>query len=174
MRLYINGKSERFPWKTVANSFFLPQMVYADLDKDGRSELVVILCQTVGVYSLQEEVHVVNSEDLSELTVMDPRTALASHVNAQLTSTEAKIYIDGKSVLDYRVTYINQHTGDKNPWFSTLKIGSMVSYYVSNDALYAPISAQVSPTGFVGNFVLTYGYKDGRLEVANVAFSPDF
>jgi len=177
MTLNINGKSQRFPWKTVANSSFLPELTYADLDKDGRSELAVILCQmvgSVGSYSLQEEIHVINPEDFSEITVMDPTAAINNHVKSQISDEGVRIVIDDKTAYYYTASRIVPHVGDKTTWLNILKLGSMISYYVSNDTLYAQVSAQISPTGFLGNFILTYDYAGDKLEITNITFAPSF
>jgi len=174
MRLHINDRSQRFPWKTLANGSFLPQLVYADVDNDGYGELAVILCESVGTNLLQEEIHVINPEDFSEITVMDPTAAINNHVKSQISDEGVRIVIDDKTAYYYTASRIVPHVGDKTTWLNILKLGSMISYYVSNDNLYAQVSAQISPTGFLGNFILTYDYAGDKLEITNITFAPSF
>jgi len=76
MTLSIDGKTKRFPWKTYGEQAFLPELSYADVDRDGRNELIVILCKGEGTGMLEEEIHVLNPEHFLEITVQSPLTAL--------------------------------------------------------------------------------------------------
>lgn len=174
MTLYINGKPYTCSWKTTANSYFLPKLVYSDLDKDRSNELCVVLCEEAGPYTTREQIHIVNTEDFSEIAVEDPLTVLEKHVTTSIGKDKINITIDDQEPIWFTTAGVETVFGDRKNWFSNIKIGSNVQYYISADTLYVQVGAQLTPTSFLGNFTLTYSYDNGQLKVSNIAFASAF
>ena len=174
MTLYVNGKSHNYSWKTIANTYFLPKLVYSDLDKDGSNELGIVLCEEAGPYTTHEQINVINTEDFSEITVEDPITVLEKHVTTSIEKDNINITIDDQEPVWFTTAGVETVFGNRNTWLPNIKIDSKVQYYVSAGTLYAQVNAQLTPTGFLGNFTLTYSYDDEHLKVSNIAFASTF
>ena len=96
MTLSISGKTKSFPWKAYGEAAFLPRLGYADVDGDGRSELIVNLCEGEGTGTSLWEIHVINPEDFSEITVQNPLDAIKNRVVALINESGVKITIDNQ------------------------------------------------------------------------------
>ena len=172
--LYINGKSHNYAWETIANSYFMPQLFYADVDKDASNELGVILCEETGTTILQERLHIINVDNFSEIPLEDPVAVLGKRVKTSITEDKVNVTIDDGEPIWFAAKGVESAFGNRNTWFPNLKIGSKIQYYVSENTLYAQVSAQISATGFLGNFILTYDYTGDKLEITNITFAPSF
>lgn len=174
MTLSIDGKTKRFPWKTYGEPAFLPELSYADVDGDGQNELIVILCESEGTGHLVEEIHVLNPEDFSEITVQSPLVALENRVVSKIDESGVKITIDNQSALVFPEKEITAKVAEKERWFGNLATGSIVDYSMQGNDVVVRVAAQISPAGFLGDFNLTYEYKDNQLKVSGISFSAGY
>jgi beta-lactamase regulating signal transducer with metallopeptidase domain len=170
MTLSIDGKTKRFPWKTYGEPAFLPELSYADVDGDGRNELIVILCESEGTGALVEEIHVLNPEDFSEITVQSPLAALENRVVSKIDENGVQITIDNQNALIFPEKEITAKVAEKKSWFANLATGSIIDYSMQGNNVIVKVAAQLSPAGFLGDFNLTYEYKDNQLKVSGVSF----
>jgi hypothetical protein len=170
MTLSIDGKTKRFPWKTYGEPAFLPELSYADADGDGRNELIVILCESEGTGTLVEEIHVLNPENFSEITVQSPLAALENRVVSKIDENDVQITIDNQNALVFPEKEITAKVAEKKSWFDNLATGSIIDYSMQGNSVAVKVSAQLSPAGFLGDFNLTYEYKDNQLKVSGVSF----
>ncbi|MDP4109512.1 MAG: hypothetical protein Q8878_05715, partial [Bacillota bacterium] len=173
MTLSVNGKTKRFPWKTYSEPAFLPELSYADVDGDGKSELVAILCEGEGTGVNQEEIHVINPENFSEITVQSPIRALSDHAVSKIDKNGVSITIDSQNPIILSEKEIEAKVADKKSWFSDLETGSIIDYSVDGNNIVARVAAQLSPAGFLGDFKIKYKYSDHRLNAGDVSFSQD-
>ena len=171
MTLSIDGKTKRFQWKTYGEIAFLPELSYADADGDGRNELIVILCEGEGTGVLVEEIHVLNAEDFSEITVQSPLAALEKRVVSIIDENGVKITIDNQNVLVFPEKEIMTKVAEKKSWFDNLATGSIIDYSMQGNSVVVNVAAQLSPAGFLGDFNLTYEYMDNQLKVSDISFS---
>jgi bla regulator protein BlaR1 len=171
MTLSIDGKTKRFPWKTYGEPAFLPELSYADVDGDGRNELIVILCESEGTGTLVEEIHVLNPENFSEITVQSPLVALENRVVSKIDENDVQITIDNQNALVFPEKEITAKVAEKKSWFANLATGSVIDYSMQNNSVVVKVVAQLSPAGFLGDFNLTYEYKDNQLKVSGISFS---
>jgi len=118
MTLSIDGKTKRFPWKTYGEPAFLPELSYADVDGDGRNELIVILCESEGTGTLVEEIHVLNPENFSEITVQSPLAALENRVVSKIDENDVQITIDNQNALVFPEKEITAKVAEKKSWFA--------------------------------------------------------
>ena len=171
MTLSIDGKTKRFPWKTYGELAFLPELSYADIDGDGRNELIVILCESEGTGTLVEEIHVLNPEDFSEITVQSPLAALENRVVSKIDEHGVQITIDNQNPLVFPEKEITAKVAEKKSWFANLATGSVIDYSMQSNSVVVKVAAQLSPAGFLGDFNLTYEYRDNQLKVSGISFS---
>jgi bla regulator protein BlaR1 len=181
MTLSIDGKTKRFPWKTYGEPAFLPKLSYADIDGDGRDELTVILCENEGTGTLVEEIHVINPEDFSEITVQSPLSALEKRVVSKIDENGVEITIDNpidnQKTLVFSEVFsekeIAAKVAEKTSWFDNLATGSVIDYSMQGNNVVVKVGAQLSPASFLGDFNLTYEYKDNQLKVNSISFASD-
>jgi hypothetical protein len=171
MTLSIDGKTKRFPWKTYGELAFLPELSYADVDGDGRNELIVILCESEGTGTLVEEIHVLNPEDFSEIMVQSPLAVLENRVVSKIDENDVQITIDNQNALVFPEKEITAKVAEKKSWFDNLATGSIIDYSMQGNSVAVKVSAQLSPAGFLGDFNLTYEYKGNQLKVSGISFS---
>ena len=130
MTLSINGKTKSSPWKAYGESALLPKLSYADVDGDGRNELIVNLCEGQGTGTSSWEMHVLNPEDLSEIAVQSPLDAIKSRVVSTVDESGVKITIDNQKAIEFSAEDILKKGAVKDHWFSNLAVGSIVDYSV--------------------------------------------
>ncbi|WP_164914419.1 M56 family metallopeptidase [Aminipila luticellarii] len=171
MSLSANGKIKHFSWETYSNPTFLPELTYADVDGDGKSELLVILCKGEGTGFLEEEIHVLNPEDLSEIAVENPLTALSNRMVSKIDQNGVKIQVDKGEPLVFSEKDITAKVAERKSWFNKLETGNIVDYSVQGNAVMVSVEAQLSPVGYLGSFNLTYEYKNNKLKVKDIRFS---
>jgi hypothetical protein len=64
--LEIKGKSKIFNWDNVNNPLYYPKLLYKDINKDGKKELIVV--NTIDKYSeLKQVAHVINIFNFKEV-----------------------------------------------------------------------------------------------------------
>ena len=170
LTLAMNGRSKSFLWKTVSEVAFLPELAYADLNGDGQQELISILCQGKGAGTMVEEVHVVSPRDFSEIAVQDPLEALKDRVSSNVDTNGVTVTIDGQQ-MTFAAKDIAAVVAEQKSWFTNLATGSVIDYDMENGQLVVKVGAQLSPGSFLGDYVLTYVYKDHEMQVGDIRFS---
>lgn len=171
MTLSIDGRIKSFSWETCSKMAFLPELSYADVDGDGKDELIVILCEGEGSGTLVDEIHVINPEDFSEITVQNPLTALENRVVSKIDETGVGITIDSKNTLSFSKEELTNAVAEQERWFTKLGLGAWIDYSIAGNYITVDIGAQLSPAGFLGSYHLVYVYKDNHLSVNNISFS---
>lgn len=164
MTLYVANNQKRFPWQTIDSLSFFPEMICHDVDGDGQEELVIILCKGKGTGVLREEIHVLRTNDLSEITFPHPVSALKDRVDTQVTESNIQITIDQKP----SIMIAKEKTENS---FEALAFGSILDFSIKNGTILAKVSAQYSPAGFLGEFTVAYTFKNNRFEANKITFS---
>ncbi len=167
----VGDQKKSFSWKTLANESFLPELSYADVDSDNKDELIIILHTDSGTGVSIKDIHVIRPDDFSEITVENPLDILKNRVQTQITEKNVQIIINGNSPIVYSESEVIDQIAMKNNWFDNLAMGSIVNYEMNNNHLMARVGAQLSPAGFLGEFILTFEYMDGELKVRDIVFS---
>jgi hypothetical protein len=167
----IGDKKKSFLWETLDSESFMPKLFYADVDSDNNDELIIILCTGEGTGVLTEDIHVLKPDDFSEITVENPLDTLKSRVHTQITEKDVQITIDQKSPIVFPESEVIDQIAMKNSWFENLVMGSIVDYEMDNNRITVRVGAQLSPAGFLGDFVLAFEYTDHELKVSDIVFS---
>lgn len=167
----IEGREHGFDWQTIGEPAFLPELGFFDVDGDGEGELIVILCLGKGTGILKEEIHVLNTEDFSEITVSDPLLALHDRTIMKITEDNMQIQIDQKPNVFFRADEVDSELAQRESWFDAPAIGSIVDCSTQNNGTSVRVAVQISPAGLLGEFVLTYKCENNQLEIDEITFA---
>ncbi|SES44222.1 hypothetical protein [Psychrobacillus sp. OK032] len=160
-------------WINVANNItYSPQIYYEDINKDKKKELIIILNQGYGTGLLQQEIYVYGyTNGLIDVLVDNPLAIIYKNVKTKLSTEKAEIKIGDKV---YKVDITPLKIKPTN-LFEDIAFGGVTKYEVKDHQLIATISGQISPAGFVGQFVIVYEYRDKMYQAKSIEFqtSPD-
>lgn len=175
-KLQANGGIQYFPdWINVSNEAYSPKLFYNDINQDGKKELVVVLTRGYGTGVLEQNVHVLQKiktnigEIYREVIVDNPIAIINKNVKTKLTKSEAIITIGNKKT----VIKIDKLGINPKNLFSDIYMGNIVRYDVLNNELIAIIGAQISPADYIGNFQITYTFKDKMYQLKKIEFIPN-
>lgn len=152
-----------FPWRNVTNPTYVPIKYIADVDKDNKDEIIIILTIGYGTGVYVSDIHILNIEDLTEIDIEDPVEAIKNTITSSIVAdgniVNIEVSWDGKSI---EKTYEKSYAG---MWFEKVVFGSHVNYEVSNNRVVAKVSGAISPAGFPFTAVVEY---DENLKVINI------
>lgn len=168
LMLYIDGKSAIFDWESDSNPTFQPKLHLADLNNDNKSELIIILTTGTGNDIHIEEVHVINSDNFSEIKVANPLDILKNTAQTTITKQNNNVFI--KITLNKKTKIIKRKNSDVGFWFENVYFGNLTHYDIKNNLLTVRVGAQVSPSGFVGEVVITYKFSDNKYVLKDTTF----
>ncbi|SDL16027.1 hypothetical protein SAMN05428961_104111 [Paenibacillus sp. OK060] len=173
--LDINGRAKDFDWSISQHSGTEPQLFYTDLTGDGKEEAVIIFQTGRGTGLDNYEIHVVNSDNLSEIKVQRYEDIVAEHI-------ESRVSKNGDGTL--AITVISQgqeknfnYDYDPAPDYhqDELAFGGVVIYTLDNHKikLSLPGSVGISPT-YVCDFNITYTFDkaDNEFIVDQIEVKP--
>ncbi|MBK5240171.1 hypothetical protein [Clostridium sp.] len=143
LMLYIDGKSAIFDWESDSNPTFQPKLHI-------------------------EEVHVINSDNFSEIKVANPLDILKNTVQITITKQNNNVFI--KITLNKKTKIIKIKNSDVGFWFENVYFGNLTHYDIKNNLLTVRAGAQVSPSGFVGEVVITYKFSDNKYVLKDTTF----
>jgi hypothetical protein len=165
--LQINSGEKYFRWENVNNNTtYAPQLTLADLDKDGKEEIIVQLCKGYGTGVYDGEVHVIRQEFFDEVLVENPIIIL--HKN-KITLKEFPEHFE--VTLKHKKITINKK-GRLTPPYSKIGIGwgnDNTRYEVKNNTLFARVPLGIGVTS-AGEFVVKYKFKDDILQMESIDF----
>ncbi|WP_110934173.1 hypothetical protein [Paenibacillus bouchesdurhonensis] len=159
--------SKTFPWKNVTNPTYQPTVHIADVDGDNQNEIIIILTSGYGTGVNEQEIHVLNKEDLSELAFENPLQVIEKEITSQIIHNEDQIKVmvetTGKKV---ERTYSES---DAVMWNEEVAFESMISYSVTDNVITATVPGSVSPALFAVYAKLEY---DSSLKVKTINIEP--
>lgn len=79
----VNGVKKQFDWDFV----YEPQVFFTDVTTDGNKEAIIILNKGKGTGLIINEVHVLKSEDLSEIKVENYEDIVAKQIETNVTNS---------------------------------------------------------------------------------------
>jgi hypothetical protein len=156
-------KRKTFVWSNVNNQTYYPTVGMAQLGTDGNQKMVVFLTKGYGTGALDQEAHVLNLNDLSELPVENPVEAVKQQVKSSITKAGGKVKIivqteAQKIEKSYDETYAAV-------WNEYVGFGSIVKYELSDNQIIAFVPGNVSPAEFAVTVRVEY---DSDLKVKNI------
>lgn len=164
--LQANGISKKLDWTSTSNPTYAPQIYIQDVNSDKRDEIVVILTKGYGTGTMITEPHILDAETLEEYYIEDLTPILLKNVKSTISESGVSIKVKGKET----TVPSDQIEADKDNWFDSVSFMNSYSYDLVNGKLQAQLAAQVSPTDFIGELVVTFVYKDRMFQADVIEF----
>lgn len=149
-----NGSKKEFDWKSVRNT---PTITLCDLNNDGKEELIIIFTTGYGTGFLEQKIHVVNLENMSEYEVKSPVDIARSNIKVSLCSEKVIFSLNEKEV-SYSIKDKIKTTAEEE--FKNLTYGTFIMYYLEDNKIKAKIDAAISPNFSLAEFEITYKYSE--------------
>ncbi|WP_157274478.1 hypothetical protein [Paenibacillus fonticola] len=147
--------SKTFPWINVTNPSYYPIVQLADINDDNNDEIVIILTNGYGTGVYEQEIHILNRDDLSEISIEEPVEAVRKRVTSTIVkennTVKVLVELDGQK---FEKTY---KESDAGVWNEEIGFGAIVNYTVSNNKITAAIPGNVSPAEFAVVVEVEYG-----------------
>ncbi|WP_336785603.1 hypothetical protein [Paenibacillus sp. MMO-177] len=137
----------------------------ADLNEDGDNEIIIVLTKGYGTGVNAQELHILNEDDLSELTVENPLYYISKHSHSSIQSigdrVKVTVEVDGQT---YKKDYAksNAATWNDKVWF-----GNILNYTVMDNKLVALVPGNISPAEYPVTIKLEYG-KDLKVAKSTI------
>ena len=166
-------------WINTTNPTWSPEIIYEDINKDGKNELIIILTKGNGTGVLEREVHVfhfqnqrINNQLVEvpiEVLVDDPVAIVLKNVKTELLPNRATISIGDKNyTIDTRHFKV-----EPEHLFQDIYFGNQINFEINDSQLIAKIGGQIAPTGgSIGDVQITYVFKDKMYQAKSVEFKP--
>lgn len=160
------SRDQTFAWSTSSNETYAPAVSLTDLTGDNKNELTIILTKGYGTGVLEQEIHVLNPEDVTEIPLENPLEAVREQVSASMTPSDDSmiltLQIDNKGdvVKLYDASYAAV-------WLDRPGYGSILKYEVRDNRLWAYVSVSVSPAELAGMLAAEY---DTGLKIKDLNF----
>jgi hypothetical protein len=165
----INSVKKYFDWENVDNPSRKPKLILSDLDRDGKSELVVVLNKGYGTGVQDEEVHVIKLElFFYEVLVESPLIALHKNVLIEKTKEQITILLNNKKIVLVKKGMTALPYEDLGAGY-----GHHISFEVNNDILYSRVLLGVGTNAGIGEFIIKYEYKHDIFQVQSIDFIPN-
>lgn len=148
-----NKGEKAFKWKASTKN---PGLWIADIEGKGLDDIVMTFVTAYGTGLYESDIHVVDMGLAKEIPVENPKTAARRLITSRVQGQEIIFTAEGK---EYRV----KPSGAPGTDYNNLYYGSVVIYSLENNKIKATVTVQDSLLSFIGEFTLTYTYKDGRL-----------
>jgi hypothetical protein len=165
--LQINDRKKFFGWENVNNTVgYPPQLSLADIDKDGKEELIIQLCHGYGTGIFDGEVHVIRQNSFDEILVENPIIILYKR---KITLREFPEYFE--VILNGKKITLNKN-GRLTPPYLKVGIGwgnDNTRYEAKNNKLFARVPLVIGVIN-TGEFIVKYKYQDKILQVESVDF----
>ncbi|UUZ90990.1 hypothetical protein LJK87_35175 [Paenibacillus sp. P25] len=87
-------RSQTFSWSTSSNPTYYPAVKLGNFYTGNTQEIAVILTKGYGTGVLQQELHVLNLADLSEIPVENPEDAVAKKVKSKITKAAKTVRVE--------------------------------------------------------------------------------
>lgn len=172
--LEVNGERHTFPWQGPRLPTNPPQLYYADIDKDGQSEAIVVLTNGTGTGIVAQELHVVKPQQWLEITVPSAEEAVAANVTTSVTKNKndllLKLELKGStpSSVSLNLPGLGEDVDDNQQ----PGMGAVTYYTVEAGKLKAETSVNL---GFFSIGTLKLDYKAGGegMLMDSVTFIPE-
>lgn len=164
-------------WINTTEPAWSPQIIYKDINQDGKSELIIILTKGTGTGIIEREVHVfhiqtqrINKKLVEvpvEILVDDPIAIVLKNVKTELLTNKAIICIANKKyTID--TTPLNI---DPEHSFQDIYFGNLINFEINGNHLIAKIGGQISLAGGrIGDIQITYKFKDKMYQAKSIEF----
>jgi len=150
-------KSKTFPWVNVTNPTYYPTVSIADVNADGKEEVVVFLTTGYGTGVHVQKIHILDKDNLTEILpgIGNPLDTIKKKVNSKITKDNGKVQVDVKwNSKKIEKTY---NELDAGVWNDYVAFGGVVEYQLHNNKIYAIVPGNVATTWYVVVAIVEYG-----------------
>ncbi|WP_425607856.1 hypothetical protein [Paenibacillus amylolyticus] len=162
--LNISGSQKDFDWK-IPDTGTEPQVFYTDLTGDGKEEAVIIIQTGKGTGLDNFDIHVVNSEDLTEIKVQSYEEIVAEQIETHVAkkgdgTLAISVKAQGKEHnFNYGFDPVPDHKQD------SLGFGGVYIYFLENQKIKLNLVGSVGvSTTYVCEFNITYKFDSAENE----------
>ncbi len=165
VKLDINGNQKDFSWNVPVDTGTAPQVFYTDVTGDGKEEAVIIIQTGRGTGLNNYEIHVVSTEDLSEIKVQSYEEIVANQIETHVAkkgddTLAISVKAKGK---EYNFNYGFDPEPDKKQ--DSLGFGGVYIYSLENQKIKLNFGAAVpGTTTYVCDFNVTYKFDSAKNE----------
>ncbi|WP_274472652.1 MULTISPECIES: hypothetical protein [unclassified Paenibacillus] len=153
--------SKTFSWSTTINPTYYPTITVGDFYTGGKDEIAIILTKGYGTGILQQELHVLKKEDLSEILVENPIIAIKKNVKSKITKGDKTVTVELEANgMKFKKEYKKSAAGT---WNENVAFGDIVQFIIDKNKITAHLPGAVSPAPeIVATAVAEYG-KDLKI-----------
>jgi hypothetical protein len=172
--LEVNGTKHTFNWEAPRLLSAPPEIHYADIDKDGVEEIVVILTRGIGTGIVQQEMHVVKPQQWKEVNIPSAEKAATALVTSTISKDKSdllvKIQVKGStpSIVSLRLP---DRAEDGN-FGQQAGIGAVTYYMVEEGMLKAETNVYIGFLESIGTLTLVYKAGSEGMEPESIRFEP--
>lgn len=160
----VNGKKHTFDWESPRLPNYPPEIHYADIDKDGQEEVIVILSLGTGTGMSMQELHVVKPNEWKEVYAPPAEKAASTLVSSTISNDNGdaliKLQLKGKTPSMVTLRYPERADGNIG---DLAGIGAVTSYRIENGTLKAETNVFIGFLESIGT--LTLDYSPGKDEM---------
>lgn len=162
----MDGKQQDFDWSIPnTGTGMSPQVFNTDLTGDGREEAVIIIQTGKGTGLDNFDIHVLGTEDLSEIKVQDYKEVIAERIESHVTANA-----NGTTAITVKVQG-NEHQFNTNVELAAnsnqdeLAFGGVVIYALENQRIISRLGASIGASPqYVCDFKVTYTFDHVKNE----------
>ncbi|WP_058304117.1 M56 family metallopeptidase [Gorillibacterium timonense] len=147
--------TKSFPWITVTNPTYAPEIHAFTLTGNGEEQAAIILTEGYGTGIIQQTLHVLQFPDFRELTIENSLDAIRREVSIAIMKRSEKVYLSASSSgKQWGRVYPEAVAGH---WSEGISFGSRVKYTVEGNRIQALAEGAASPGDFPVQAIAEYG-----------------
>ena len=152
--LKYNNTVKYFDWESINKIGFYPTI---NMIQD---KYIAIIC-TIGEGSElnKQEMHLVSIDSLAEVKYQDPLDIIRKHALTKIEIPNVYIKINND---EWRESNLNLKNSSN--YFETVSYENIITYEIRDNSFAVIAKAQVSPSLFIGEFVIEYIFDDEKEE----------
>jgi len=152
--LKYNNSVKYFDWESVDKTGFYPTISLIE------DKYIAIIC-TLGEGSglNKQQMHLVNIDSLEEVKYQDPLDIIRKQAATKIEIPNVYIKINN---VEWRESNLNLKNSSN--YFETVSYENIITYEIRDNSFAVIAKAQVSPSLFIGEFVVVYIFDDEKGE----------
>lgn len=151
----MRDKSQSFNWQTSNNATYYPTVEKLDINDDGTNEIVIITTRYTGSDINVQDLHVLKSQDLTELHIEDPLTYTNQNTKSTIKKSDGIVNIHIQANSQQVVEKIFKEE-DAGLWFDEVSYINHIKYEIEDNKITATLLGAVSPSLVVATVKIEY------------------
>ena len=152
--LKYNNNVKYFDWESVDKTGFYPTI---SLIQDKYIAIICTLGEGSGLN--KQQMHLVNIDSLEEVKYQDPLDIIRKQAATKIEIPNVYIKINN---VEWRESNLNLKNSSN--YFETVSYENIITYEIRDNSFAVIAKAQVSPSLFIGEFVVVYIFDDEKGE----------